>query len=274
MTSPASTSGLVPLNGVQLYYETAGGGTPFLMLHAGVADHRQWNNEFPYLAQRYRALRYDMRGYGRSQPVAGEFSHMADLLALMDMLGLTEPAILMGCSMGGQLAMDLAITHPERVKGLIMVGSGPKGLELDVPDPALAEAAEEAYKAGDLDRVAELETRIWFDGEGRAPEQVDPAMRALAYEMNRNALGFGEPGKRLPDSSLPAAEHLAEIKIAVLVIVGEHDTPFIRAAADYMTERIHRVRKHVMRDAAHLANMDHPDEFRVVVDTYLKEHTL
>jgi pimeloyl-ACP methyl ester carboxylesterase len=246
------------------------------MLHAGVADHRQWNNEFPHFAQRYRALRYDMRGYGRSEPVTGEFSHMADLVGLMDLLGLREPAILMGCSMGGQLAMDLAITHPERVKALIMVGSGPKGMELDVPDPALAEAAEEAYKAGDLDRVAELETRIWFDGEGRTPEKVNPAMRLLAYEMNRNALALEARGlgKRVPDSSLPAAEHLRDLKIPVLIIVGEHDTRYIQTAADYMLERLPDARKVIIQDAAHLANMDHPDDFRRIVDGFLEQHSL
>jgi pimeloyl-ACP methyl ester carboxylesterase len=242
------------------------------MIHAGVADRRQWNNEFAVFAREYRVLRYDMRGYGKSEPVEGEFRHMDDLAAIFNTLELHEPAILMGCSMGGGLAMDFALTHPSRVKALIMVGSGPSGLELDVPMSAKFADAEKAYNSGDLDLLAEMETRLWFDGTDRTPEQVDQAMRKLAYEMNRNALTLEDRklGKRLPDAEEPAFDRLSQIGIPVLVIVGEHDTPYILAAADYMVERLPSARKVRIADAAHLPNMDHPDEFQMVVSEFLK----
>jgi pimeloyl-ACP methyl ester carboxylesterase len=103
-----------------------------------------------------------MRGYGKSEPVDGEYSHFHDLSALLDHLRLDQPLILMGCSMGGGLAMDFALAQPSKVRALIMVDAGPSGLELDVPTPAKFAEAEQAYTAGDLDRVAELETQIWF----------------------------------------------------------------------------------------------------------------
>ena len=276
MTTPQSQSGLAEINGARIHYETAGIGTPFVMIHAGVADHRQWNNEFDYFAQWYRTVRYDLRGYGQSEPVEGEFSHLGDLTALLDRLEIHEPFILMGCSMGGGLAMDFTLQAPTKVKALIMVGSGPSGLELDVPAPAKFADAEAAYHAGNIDLLCELETQIWFDGMNRTPEQVNPVMRKLAYEMNHTALTFEarKLGKRLPDAATPAAGRLAELNLPVLVIVGEHDIPYILAAADVMVSQIPSAQKVTIADAAHLPNMDHPAEFQQIVKTFLEQHAL
>ena len=271
MSTMQTHSGLASIGGARLYYEVAGEGQPFVMIHAGVADNRQWNNEFAYFANRFRVVRYDMRGYGKSEPVEGEFSHLQDLTALLDHLHIDQPLILMGCSMGGGLAMDFALTRPSKVKVLIMVDAGPTGLELDVPTPTKFEEAEKAYNAGDLDRVAEIETQIWFDGMGRTPTQVNQAMRRLAYEMNRNALAYDAKhlGKRLPDTQVQAVERLSELHMPVLVIVGAHDTPYMLAAATYMLEKIPSARKVIIEDAAHLPNMDHSDEFQRIVTTFL-----
>jgi pimeloyl-ACP methyl ester carboxylesterase len=271
MSTPQTKSGFANIDAAQIYYETAGKGTPFVMIHAGVADSRQWNNEFPFFANDYQVLRYDMRGYGKSEPVEGEFSHMGDLVSLLDALKLTEPLIMMGCSMGGGLAMDFALAHPSRVKALIMVGSAPSGLQLDVPTlPKFAEV-EKAFEAGDLDLTSELETQIWFDGSDRSPEQVNQEMRKLLYEMNRKALEYEsrQLGKRVPNAEIPAFDRLEDLSIPVLVIVGTHDTPYILAAADYMVEKLPSARKVTIEDAAHLPNMDHPHEFQTAVKAFL-----
>jgi pimeloyl-ACP methyl ester carboxylesterase len=243
------------------------------MIHAGVADSRQWDGEFAQFANGYRVIRYDMRGYGKSQPVEGEYSHLQDLTSLLDHLHMHRPLIVMGCSMGGGVAMNLALTEPDRVRALIMVGSGPTGLELDVPALPKFADAEKAFEAGDLDRLAEIETQIWFDGMGRSAAQVNPAMRRLVYEMDRNVLAHESKGlgKRTPDTEVPAVERLSEIRIPVLVIVGVYDTPYIHAAADYMVANLRSARKVAIEDAAHLPNMDHPDEFQRIVTTFLDD---
>jgi 2-hydroxy-6-oxonona-2,4-dienedioate hydrolase len=273
MSTLETKSGFINIDGAQIYYEKAGKGTPFIMIHAGVADSRQWNNEFAFFAQNYQVVRYDMRGYGKSEPVDGEFSHMSDLVSVLNALELQEPLVMMGCSMGGGLAMDFALTHPTRVKALIIVGSGPSGLELDVPTPAKFADVEKAFEAGDLDLVAELEAQIWFDGTGRTPAQVNPAMRKLAYEMDRQALAHEvkQLGKRLPNTGIPAFNRLPDLDIPVLVIVGAHDTPYILAAADYMIEKLPSAQKVRIEDAAHLANMDQPHEFQAIVKGFLEE---
>jgi pimeloyl-ACP methyl ester carboxylesterase len=168
---PQTISGFAQIDHAQIYYETAGEGQPLIMIHAGVADSRQWNDAFRHLAKRLQVVRYDMRGYGKSVPIDGEFRHIGDLIALLAHLELHQPLVIMGCSMGGGLAMNFALTHPSSVQALIMVDSGPSGLELDVETPAKFAEAEQAYTAGDLDRVAELETQIWFDGMISAPSR-------------------------------------------------------------------------------------------------------
>jgi pimeloyl-ACP methyl ester carboxylesterase len=272
MSTEKPQSGFVNIGNAKIYYETAGSGVPLVMIHAGVADSRQWNNEFALFAQNHQVLRYDMRGYGKSEPVEGEFSHLSDLVSLLDTLEIHEPFVLLGCSMGGGLAMDFALSHPSKVKAIIMVGSAPSGLELEVPTPAKFADAEKAFEAGDLDLVAEIETQIWFDGMGRTPEQVNPAMRKLLYEMNRIALSHEakQLGKRLPNTENPAVERLKDVDIPVLIVVGSHDTPYTLAAAEYMKENIRTAKKVTIEDAAHLPNMDQPQEFDGIVQDFLE----
>ena len=272
MSTPQTKSGLAIIDNAQIYYETAGKGMPLVMIHAGVADSRQWNNEFAFFAQNYQVIRYDMRGYGKSEPVDGEFSHMGDLISLLDTLELHEPLVMMGCSMGGGLAMYFVLTQPSRVRALIMVDAGPSGLELNVPTPAKFAEVEKAFEAGELDLVAEIETQIWFDGMDRTSEQVNQAMRKLVYEMDRKVLSHEvrQLGKRLPNTQTPAFDRLTALHIPVLVIVGAHDTPYMLAAADYMIEKIQSARKVIIEDAAHLPNMDQPHEFQGIVKAFLE----
>lgn len=267
-------SGLANVNGAQLYYEIAGIGEIFVMIHAGVADSRQWDSEFHYFAQQYRVIRYDMRGYGKSEPVDGEFSHLADLTALLDHLEVQQSVILMGCSMGGGLAMDFVLSHPTRSKALIMVDAGLDGLELDIPIPAKFDEAEKAYNEQDWDLLAEIETQIWFDGLNRTPDQVDQTARQLVYEMNRIALAHEVKGlgKRLPNIQPSAAQRLHELKLPVLIIVGAHDIPYMLAAADHMAEYITGAEKTVIENAAHLPNMENHPEFQRIISTFLSKH--
>ena len=172
--------------------------------------------------------------------------------------------------------MDFALTYPSRVKALIMVDSGPTGLELDTPGPDdLFEQAEKAYHAGNLDLAAEIETRIWFDGMGRTPDQVNQKMRQLAYGMNRIALSHDAKGlgKRIPDIESPAVNHLGALHVPVLVVVGDRDIPYMLSAADYMVDKISTAQKVIIEDAAHMPNMDQPDAFQRVVTEFLDRVT-
>lgn len=272
MSGTRRSSCLVRVDSAELYAETFGKGAPFLMLHAGIADSRMWNNEFEYFAETHRVIRYDMRGYGRSEPAEGEFTHLLDLLAVLDALNIDEPMVVMGCSIGAQLAVDLALEHPSRVKALILVGGGVTGLEDDGPESPKFAEAEQAWKDGDIQRTAEIETQIWFDGNGRSAQQVDQAMRRLAVEMNTQALSYESRklGTRLPNLPRPSLSRLSEIKVPVLLILGAQDEASVGNAAAYMLKHVPTARRAVMQDAAHLANLDHPAVFRGLVKDFLR----
>jgi len=266
-------TGYAAAGDARLYYEVAGVGDPLVLIHAAIADRRQWDHEFETFSQSHRVLRYDQRGHGLSLPVEGIYDDMQDLLALLDHLGWRGPLNLIGCSMGGGLAMDFALAYPDRVNALVMVSSAPSGLYLDVPLNPLEEEAEKAHTAGDLDLVAELQMQMFFDGMGREEADVDPAAQALAYEMSRLALEHESKGlgQWVPEGKINAPERLGEIRVPVLAVVGEFDEPYIHAAADYMAARIADFRRVTFPDAAHLVNMDQPKRFEEVVGGFMDE---
>jgi len=270
---PPIQSGFADVNGARLYYELAGSGTPFVMIHAGIADCRMWDSEFETFSQSHQALRFDMRGYGKSLPVEGEFNIQDDLEALLAKLDIPSPVILMGCSMGGGLSIDFALSHPERVAKLILVGSDPAGLELEAewPDELFAQS-EAAFEAGDMERVAELDMQIWFDGPGRSRHDVDSQARGKAYVMAKlvtehELKGIGTHVRKT--EARPAAESLHELTMPALIVIGENDLPYLKLAADYMTEKLPAATKLLIPDGGHLPNLEHPQVFRTAVRDFI-----
>ena len=264
-------TGTADVNGAQLSYEISGEGEPLVLVHAGIADRRMWDGQVEAFAERYRVIRYDMRGFGETATVEGTFSHPEDLRGLLDSLGIGR-AHLVGCSMGGGAALDFALGYPDRVGALVLVGSAVGGFEADFDPPEQWEELVAADEAGDLGRVSELEVEIWAVGPGRRPESVDGSVRDLVYEMNLIALqneasGMGE--ELTPDP--PAAERLSEVRAPALVVVGDADQPYTLAAADLLAKGLPNARKVVMAGTAHLPNMERPEEFNRIVLDFLKD---
>jgi len=260
------------LNGARIFYEEIGSGPALVFVHAGIADSRMWDTQIDAFADRYHIIRYDQRGFGKTLPVAGEYSFREDLAALLDYLKV-ERAVLVGCSMGGGTCMDYTLEHPDRVTALVMVASSPAGLDVDWVESPLEKPIAAAYDAKDWDRAAELETQLWFDGEGRTPAQVDAAARASIYEMNRNAIQLqaAELGTRKPPREPAAATQLDQLTLPILVIYGDRDEVYIRNAADYMEQHIAGARKRLMANTAHLPNMERPAEFNQLLSDFLRE---
>lgn len=260
-------AGFLSLNGAQIYYESAGAGDPLLLVHAGIADSRMWDDQFEEFAQRYRVIRYDMRGYGQSAPVDAPFAHHRDLHALMDALGI-ERAHLVGCSMGGTACIDFVLEHPQRVRSLVAVACDPSGFQFENEAPPQWDALVAAWDKGNFTRVAELEVQMWVDGPTRTPDQVPARLRDRVREMNeialRNeALELGEEEPLEP----PAAERLGEITVPVLLVSGELDRSRMLSAATFMRARLPHAQSLVVPGSAHLPSMEKP---ALLNDTVLK----
>ncbi|MEZ4670315.1 MAG: alpha/beta hydrolase [Anaerolineae bacterium] len=266
---PEVEKGFAEINGAKLYYEVAGSGHPLVMVHAGIADNRMWDDQFNAFADQYRVIRFDQRGYGQSPPVDGEFSRHQDLYELLKFLNV-DRAYLMGCSLGGGVSLNFALEYPDMAAALILVGSGPGGFDVKKDPPKQWDDIVKSFEANDLERTAELEVQVWVDGASRTPEQVDAALRAKVFDMNLIALKYEklECGKEL--SLEPAAAvRLGDLRIPVLLVVGDLDTPYIQAANDFMLENLHFGQKVVMTGTAHVPNMEYPQVFNQHLSTFL-----
>lgn len=174
----------------------------------------------------------------------------------------------MGCSKGGGVAMNFTLEHPDMSAALIMVCSGPAGFDFDQAPPPQWDELVAAFKAGDLEKTARLETEVWVDGT-RPPNSVDAAVRDKVTAMNLIALkneklGLGKAMELDP----PSAKRLSEIHVPTLLIVGEYDEPYSKAAADYMEANIANM-KRVLLPTGHLPSMELPAEFNVAVRAFL-----
>jgi pimeloyl-ACP methyl ester carboxylesterase len=263
-------TGLAEVNGTTLYYETAGEGVPLLLLHAGIADHRMWDEHFLPLAETYRVVRPDFRGFGKSARHSGPYSDVADIHALLGHLGITR-AHMVGASMGGNVALGLALWHPPLVASLVLASSTLSGYTaFTAPLAKLAMEIEKAATDGDLMNAVELSLRLWMDGPTRHPRSVPQAARMRLHRLlSENAHMFTAPDLELRLDP-PQMMRLNEIVAPTLLVVGDKDVSDILAIADVIMERIPaNVQKLILPDAAHMLPLEKPAEFVAVVRTFI-----
>jgi 3-oxoadipate enol-lactonase len=264
-----SYSSTADLQGAPLYYEVAGAGHPLVLIHAGVADSRMWDEHFEQLATRYRVIRYDIRGFGRSAVPAGEFASYEDVASLLRLLGI-DKAHIIGISYGGKIALDFALAYPERVTALVLGAPAVGGYPPSDEVRHFVAAEDEALERGDLDAAADLNVRMWVDGPYRTPEQVDPTARERVWQMQRHAFTIPEPETALERPLTPAAiTRLAEIRIPTLILVGDLDIPDKLAVADRLAAEIPGGQKQIISGVAHMVSMEKPAVFRQLVLDFL-----
>lgn len=247
--------------------EEAGDGPPILLLHAGVSERHMWDHQWEWLSLSMRTVRWDQRGFGQTAHVPGPFSYAGDVIQVMDALHIDQ-AILVGCSMGGATAIQVAVEHPARVVGLVLSGSGVPGYAFDIP-PDIAKLfsdADEAFRRDDVGRALEILERTWLIGPGREAGDVNPdyleRARTLLRESDRP-----DEGAVSTDQAWSAQGLLPEIRVPVLVIVGSNDLPPILESAAFLADTLPKARYALIDHAAHLPNMEEPNQF----DTHLRE---
>lgn len=264
-------TGFASINGAQIYYEVAGTGPPLVLLHAGVADGRFWDDQFATLAQHYRTIRYDLRGFGRSAMPPGPFSQHEDLAGLLDFLAV-EQAIVVGISYGGKVAIDFALAYPQRVTALVL---GAPSIGGAAPTERMLEFWEEeetAVAQGNLDHAVELNLRLWVDGIYRQPDEVDEQVRQKVGQMQREIFLMEVPEDVAEMRLEPAAYgRLAEITAPTLVLVGDLDLPEKVEEAAWLAEQLPHAQHAVMPGVGHMLNMEKPALFNELVLDFLQE---
>jgi 3-oxoadipate enol-lactonase len=258
-------SGYVDVDGGRLFYEELGEGRPVVLLHDGLLHRETWDAQFPVLAAQYRVVRYDRRGYGRSTEAQAPFSDVRDLDAVMTALRIEDAAVI-GCSSGGQLAIDYTLAHPERVSALVLVGAIVSGMGFTEhfttrggrfhPTPATT-----------LDEVIEYFSNVdpysISPANHAAKERANALLRANPQNLNWARGRFVEPLAR------PALHALGEIAVPTLILVGEYDIPDVHAHCGAIEAGIAGARRIVVSGAGHLVHMDQPEVFNELVLNFL-----
>jgi len=266
-------TGIAASGSARLYFEVAGAGDPLVFIHAGVSDRRIWDSQFEFFAQRFRVLRYDHRGYGKSETGAGPWMLHQDLDTVLGAAGIAR-AGLVGCSMGGTTAIDFTLSFPNRVTVLAVIGSGLSGWQWS-PDIVQHVGAMVALaRDGDSDGARRLDARLWIDGPRRDPSAVDPAYRAAAHQIHAENFNLQRMLNPWQGLTPPAVSRLSEIRSPTLITVSDGDVADLHRIAEKLAQEIVGSRLVTFPNAAHLPSIEHPDKFnRILLDFLSSTYT-
>ena len=251
-----------------LPHDEAGSGPAIVLLHAGVADRGMWSDELPALAAAgYRAVAPDLPGFGDAPPGDEPDAPWADVRETLDALGI-ERAAMVGNSLGGGVALRLAVAAPERVTALMLVSARPVA---GPPSPQLSaarEAEEAAFDRGDLDGAVQAVLDAWV-----LPEAA-PAVRARVAVMQRRTLtleaGRSQAAREVaPDPLEPYPKTLAGLAMPALIAVGARDMPDFARAASTLAVAIPGGRRVTIEGAGHLSPLETPEAFRELLLGFL-----
>ena len=265
-----------PTASSELHAEVTGTGEPaILLVHAGIADCRMWDQQVAVLARRHRVVRYDVRGFGRSPDPTADFFDHADLLAVMATSGI-ERAVLVGASNGGRITLETVLNAPDHVVGLVLIGSPLPGMPIPRALESVFEAEDTALREGDIDSAREINLRLWVDGVGRDRGDVPNAVRRtvgswLDTLLPRQAVQLRTEAGDALSVEPPVAERLGQIAAPTLIMVGQHNQPLMHAAAQRLAFGIPKSRLVVVEGAAHLVNLEQPQRCNELLEVFLDQ---
>lgn len=232
-------------------HQTAGHGSPVVLLHSSVADLRMWDAQWPELTAAHQAVRVDFRGFGQTPVGTGPYRDADDVRDVLDSLEISRAAVV-GSSYGGRVALEFAAAYPERVTRLVLLCPGYGGL---APTTAAAEfdATETALlETGLLDRAVEFNVETWV---GPA---ADDTTRELVREMQANnfRVQLAQPDAGPQEPQIDAAG----IEVPALVVSGSFDMDHFRAIAAHLVSVMPQARGLELPWAGHLPSLERPAE--------------
>lgn len=257
----------ITINGLKLFYEDTGEGTPLVLLHGFPLDHRMWSNQVSAFKQSYRLVTPDLQGMGQSEvPLTNRNldQYADDVLSLLDQLHI-EQAILGGFSMGGYIAFSLIRKAPKRFSALILANTRPEADAKEARKNRMNMAASLFEKGAAAARDAMLPKLL--------TEQTLQERKELAHEVSEAMLSMDPEG--LVHASLAMAFRqdsvslLPAIQIPTLVIAGEKDAIAPPEVMKKMADQIPGSSYHVIAGASHLAPMENPEAFNQLLSNFL-----
>jgi len=238
-------------------------------LHAGIADNRMWRPQEEALgAAGFEVLAPDLRGFGQRPMGTEPFSNVRDAEASLD-----GPSAVVGGSLGGRVALELAVLRPDLVERLVVIAPGMPGWAWSDETRAGWAAEEEAFERGDFEAAAEASVRQWIDGPRRSPDEVDRELRSSVREMILRSYELQSAEEAEEESALEPAvnERLSEIRCPTLVIVGDEDITDMQGIAAHVAGSIAGARLETVAGASHLPSLERADEVNALLLGFLGE---
>jgi pimeloyl-ACP methyl ester carboxylesterase len=249
-----TTSGYADVNGLHMYYETAGVGTPLVLLHGGMLTiDLNFASLIPTLARKHRVIGVELQGHGRTADIDRPITPAnlaTDVVALLDVLGIDRAHIL-GHSMGAAVTLELGVNHPDRVLSLVPVSGSvrPSGMHPDLADPSRHAESTRMPTAQDFADFSEAYAKL-----SPHPEHFNEFLQALSGS-NADLLGWSD-------------EQLASITAPTLIVLGDHDFVTIEHAA-LMLELIPGSQLAVLPGTTHMEATRRPDVLLPLLDAFL-----
>ena len=260
----------IDIPGVRIAYETAGQGSPLILLHGGLLDKSMWDGQFAFFARTHCVVRYDMRSSGQSEttPTTEPFTHHEDLRQFLKALQI-DRASLVGLS-NYAVALDFAIAYPKFVEKLVLISPGMRGYDFRDPWVGTKFAAMmQALSQRDLGGAVEVFLTMWVDGPYRKPAEVNPLVRERVREMVTRSFGLSRLAPNCQGLEPPAAGRLSEVSVPTLVVLGEKDAPDILAIGKLIHEGVMRSQAVTISDVGHTLAMEKPNGFNHTVEHFL-----
>jgi len=270
-------TGYAGVNETKLYYEIAGTGEPIVLIHGSFGDRRHWDFQFQEFSKKYKVLRYDVRGYGKSALPNPDntYSDSEDLKALLDFLGINKVHIC-GLSMGSVIAVDFALSYPDKCSSLILIG------------PRVAGDGSAEYRTANADSVsaciskavAIVKNKGVKEGTDSLWTGNNPLSKAIVSAKTRKALlkmGYEYSWWRYlytnkREQVFPMAiEKINEMRIPALIVTAEYDLALCKNVADIIAKKIPGAKLVSIKGAGHIMNMDKPREFNKVIFKFIRQ---
>lgn len=239
-------------------YDVTGRGPTVVFIHGWTHNISVWDDQVPAFRTRYQVVRYDSRGFGRSTGFADPSAEPQDLLVLLETLHVKR-AYVVGHSRGGDIALRFAAAYPERVAGLVLYGAAPETAPIPAQAASFFATLSGVARTSGLDSVGKLvlASPIAWVPEGRT-DITNRYRRLWASYSGKDLLDPRPPSGLVPS---PPMSQLGALKVPTLIIIGDHEAPFIAAIADTLARYIPGARKVVIPNAGHGAHFAQPASF-------------
>lgn len=261
-------SGFAEIGEAKIYYKISGAGEPLLFVNGNGLDLAMWNPQIAIFAERFQLIRYDLRGTGKSSVPDKTFSYGEDIFHLLNFLGIGK-ACVVALSFGGAFAVDFASEHAEMVKSLVLAAAITSDFRDDYLEGlnGLSQIAKEKSAAEAIENPVRIPSFIVPENAEAINETRENFLRNKhAFETNFPAVRFWQPPQ------FPIEKTLARITAPTLIIVGEKDDASIDKIADKMHDNIKTAGKITIKNAAHIINLEKPNEFNSAALDFLLEN--